>query len=73
MATSYDGVAALIIEAGIGLSKLAEVHADPQCRAAHDLLQVIIGVVDDRAQDATEKAERSHAVRGVPAPLGVEA
>ncbi|MGA5454565.1 hypothetical protein ACPCVO_49220 [Streptomyces umbrinus] len=73
MATSYDGVAALMIEAGIGLFKLAELHGHTQCRTAHDLLQVIIGIVDDRAQDVAEDDERLHAVRGIPTRPGVEA
>ncbi|MFF7566677.1 hypothetical protein ACFZB4_42830 [Streptomyces pseudovenezuelae] len=73
MATSYAGVAALMIEAGINLFKLAELHGDTPCRTAHDLLQVIIGIVDDRAHDAAEAEERLRAVRGIPTRSEVKA
>lgn len=62
-----------MIEAGIGLFKLDQLHGDTPCRTAHDLLQVIIGIVDDRAQDVAEAEEQLRAVREIPTHPGVEA
>jgi hypothetical protein len=67
-ANSYDSIASLLIEAGIGLFQL--VQRDDDLQMAYDLLQMAIGIVDERAQGEAEGDDvpEAETVPAIPAP-----